>query len=107
MNSNLFQKLNSPDLWSSITMVNDVEYTPIQIHNMTGYHTPEVEQPSCEYCTDNWLTLKLVWDDQSNLEVSHNTIEVELYDPIDEGYSYATFEIKFCPMCGKRLETNR
>ena len=107
MNSNLFKNLNNPNLWSPITIMDDVEYTHIQIHNMTGYHTPEVVQPSCDYCTDKWLTRKLVWDEQSNLEVCHNTIEVELHDPVDDGYSYATFEIKFCPMCGKRLETDQ
>ena len=107
MNSNLFENLNNPHLWSPITLINDVKYTPIQIHNMTGYHTPEVEQPSCRYCSEEWLKRELVWDDQSNLEICNGNVEVELYDPIDEGYSYATFEIKFYPMCGKRLETNQ
>ena len=107
MNSNLFENLNNPNLWSPITVISDVEYTPIQIHNMTGYHTPEVEQPSCEYCSEEWLKRELVWDDQSNLEVCDGNIEVELYDPIDEACSYATFEIKFCPMCGNRLETKQ
>ena len=107
MNSNLFENLNNPNLWSPITVINDVEYTPIQIHNMTGYRTPEVEQPSCKFCSEEWLKRELVWDDQSNLEVCNGNVEVELYDPIDEGYSYATFEIKFCPMCGKRLETDQ
>ena len=107
MTYNLLENRN-PNLWSPITVINDVEYTPIQIHNMTGYHTPEVEQPSCDYCTDKWLKRKLVWDDQSNnLEICNGNVEVELYDPIDEGYSYATFEIKFYPMCGERLETNQ
>ena len=69
--------------------------------------TPEVEQPSCKFCSEEWLKRELVWDDQSNLEVCNGNIEVELYDPVDEGYSYATFEIKFCPMCGERLETNQ
>ena len=101
------KKYEKDALWSPIATVNEPIYTPIQIHNLTGYHTHNVVSPPCEYCTDKWLSRNLVWDEQSNLEVCRNTIEVELYDPIDEGYSYATFEIKFCPMCGKRLETNR
>lgn len=107
MNPNLFENLNSPDLWSSITMMNDVEYTPIQIHNMTGYHTPEVEQPSCDYCLDNFMLKKLMWNGESNCEVMSGEMEVEHFDIVEKAYHYTKFEIKFCPMCGKRLETNQ
>ena len=44
MSPKQYENLN-PNLWSPITVINDVEYTPVQIHNMTGYHTPEVERP--------------------------------------------------------------
>ena len=104
MSPKQYENLNN--LWSPITMINDVEYTPIQIHNMTGYHTPEVEQPSCEFCEWDWSARKLLKDGESNLEIIGDRLEIE-HREIDTNHKYySVFEIKFCPMCGKRLESD-
>lgn len=107
MNPNLFKNLNSPDLWSSITMMDDVEYTPIQIHNMTGYHTPEVEQPSCDYCEWDWSARETLKDDESVLEIIGNRLEIGHCELDNVVKYYSVFEVNFCPMCGKRLETDQ
>ena len=105
MSPKQYENLNN--LWSPITMINDVEYTPIQIHNMIGYHTPEVEQPSCEFCEWDWSARKLLRDGESNLEIIGDRLEIEYCEPSTNYKHYIIFEIKFCPMCGKRLETNQ
>ena len=107
MSPKQYEKFVDPHLWSPITLINDVEYTHIQIHNMTGYHTPEVEQPPCDYCLDNFMLKKLLWNGESNCEIMNCEMELEHFDIVENAYHYTKFEIKFCPMCGKRLETDQ
>lgn len=98
------KKYEKDDLWSPIATVNEPIYTPIQIHNLTGYHMHNVVSPPCEFCEWDWSARKLLKDGESNLEIIGDRLEIEHCEVDSTHKHYSLFQVNYCPMCGKRLE---
>ena len=84
---------------------NEEVYAFITALNMAISALREQEERSkgCEYCTDS----KNIYEIKSPLHDSYNTDVYISEDAliVDIGcHSYGASKIKFCPMCGRRLE---